>query len=75
MWHCYWEWGMELMECNVAVIGSGEWKWWNVMWHCYCERGMELMECNVALLLGAGNVLMECNVALLLGMGNGTDGM
>jgi len=41
MWHCYWELGMELIECNVAlllmvgngtdgmkcgtVIGSGEW--------------------------------------------------
>jgi len=20
MWHCYWEWGMELMECNVALL-------------------------------------------------------
>jgi len=24
MWHCYWERGMELMECNVALLlGAG----------------------------------------------------
>jgi len=24
MWHCYWERGMELMECNVSLIlGAG----------------------------------------------------
>jgi len=51
MWHCYWELGMELIECNVAlllmvgngtdgmkcgtVIGSGECNPSNVKWHSF----------------------------------------